>query len=41
MNAGDESEGIWLMDFINLYEIEQRNRFKWGGKGVEEERQRG
>jgi hypothetical protein len=25
MNKGDEYEGIWLMDFIHLYEIEQRN----------------
>jgi hypothetical protein len=25
MNEGDEGEGIWLMDFIHLYVIEQRN----------------
>jgi hypothetical protein len=23
VNEGDEGEGIWLMDFIYLYEIEQ------------------
>jgi hypothetical protein len=22
-NGGDEGEGIWLMDFIHIYEIEQ------------------
>jgi hypothetical protein len=25
VNEGDGGEGIWLMDFIYLYEIEQRN----------------
>jgi hypothetical protein len=25
VNEGDEGEGIWSMDFIYLYEIEQRN----------------
>jgi hypothetical protein len=25
VNEGDEGEGIWWMDFIYLYEIEQRN----------------
>jgi hypothetical protein len=25
VNEGDEGEGIWLMDFIYLYKIEQRN----------------
>jgi hypothetical protein len=25
VNEGDEGEGIWLMDFIHLYVIEQRN----------------
>jgi hypothetical protein len=25
VNKGDLGEGIWLMDFIYLYEIEQRN----------------
>jgi hypothetical protein len=25
VNEGDEGEGIWLMDFIYLYEIKQRN----------------
>jgi hypothetical protein len=25
VNEGDEGEGMWLMDFIYLYEIEQRN----------------
>jgi hypothetical protein len=24
-NEGEEAEGIWLMDFIYFYEIEQRN----------------
>jgi hypothetical protein len=24
VSEGDESEGIWWMDFIYLYEIEQR-----------------
>jgi hypothetical protein len=28
-NGGDEGEGIWLMDFIYLYEIEQRNLLQW------------
>jgi hypothetical protein len=23
VNGGDEGEGIWLMDFMYLYEIEQ------------------
>jgi hypothetical protein len=25
VNEEDEGEGIWLMDFMYLYEIEQRN----------------
>jgi hypothetical protein len=25
VNEGDKGEGLWLMDFIHLYEIEQRN----------------
>jgi hypothetical protein len=25
VNKGDEGKEIWLMDFISLYEIEQRN----------------
>jgi hypothetical protein len=25
VNEGNEGEGIWLMDFIYLYEIELRN----------------
>jgi hypothetical protein len=25
VNEGDEGEGLWLMDFIYLYKIEQRN----------------
>jgi hypothetical protein len=25
VNEGDEGEGIWLMDVIYLYEIEQRH----------------
>jgi hypothetical protein len=28
MNERDEGEGVWLMDFIYLYEIEQRNLLK-------------
>jgi hypothetical protein len=37
VNEGDEGEGIWLMDFTYLHEIEQGNflqSFKWGGEGV-------
>jgi hypothetical protein len=26
MNEGDKGEGIWVMDFIYLYEIEQRKK---------------
>jgi hypothetical protein len=25
LNEGDEGEGMWLMDFIYLHKIEQRN----------------
>jgi hypothetical protein len=35
VNEGDQSEGIWLMDFIYVYELEQEtscNCFKWGGR---------
>jgi hypothetical protein len=35
----DENEGIWLMDFISLYRIENKtscNYFKWGGEGLGE-----
>jgi hypothetical protein len=42
VNKGDYSEGIWLMDFIYLYEIDKEtscNCFKWGKEGVEGERQ--
>jgi hypothetical protein len=27
VNGSDEGEGIWLMDFIYIYEIEQQNFF--------------
>jgi hypothetical protein len=27
VNEGDEGEAIWLIDFVYLYEIEQRNMF--------------
>jgi hypothetical protein len=40
VNEGDQGEGIWLMDFIHLYGIEQRtscNCFKWGMEGLEGE----
>jgi hypothetical protein len=26
LNEGDEGEGIWWMDFVYLYEIEQRTK---------------
>jgi hypothetical protein len=32
VNGGDEGEGIWLVDFIYIYEIEYEtscNCFKW------------
>jgi hypothetical protein len=32
----DENEGIWLMDFISIYRIENKtscNYFRWGGVG--------
>jgi hypothetical protein len=29
VNEGDDGEGIWLMDVIYLYEIEQRNLLKF------------
>jgi hypothetical protein len=35
MNGGNEGKGIWLMDFINIYKIEQWNYFKWGRERVE------
>jgi hypothetical protein len=25
VNEGDEGKGIWLMDFIHIFKIEQRN----------------
>jgi hypothetical protein len=44
VTEGDEGEGIWWMDFIYLYEIEQRNScncFKWIGRGVKGREGRG
>jgi hypothetical protein len=44
VNEGDEGEGIYLVDFIYLHEIEQEiscNCFKCCGDGVEGERQGG
>jgi hypothetical protein len=43
VNEGDKGEGTWLMDFIHLLKIEQRNlfvfnSFKWGGEGVQGKR---
>jgi hypothetical protein len=41
MNEGELRKGIWLMDFIYLYEIEQRNflqLFKRGREGIEGEK---
>jgi hypothetical protein len=41
VNGEDEGEGIWLMDFIYLHEIEQKNLLQclqvgWGrGRGGE------
>jgi hypothetical protein len=38
---GDEGKGIWLMDFINLCEIDQRNLLQllmWGRERVEGEK---
>jgi hypothetical protein len=37
VNGGDEGEGIWLMGFIYMYELDNEtscNCFKWGRKGV-------
>jgi hypothetical protein len=47
VNEGDESEGIWLMDFIYLYlytymKLQETscNCFKWDGEGLWEEMER-
>jgi hypothetical protein len=29
VNKGNEGEGIWLMDFIYIYETELRNLFQF------------
>jgi hypothetical protein len=37
VNEGDEGEGIWWMDFIYVYEMNNETScscFKWSGEGL-------